>query len=235
MVNVAIVEDDERWTDILRSYLHRYEEETDIRFCIRSYTDGSQICGAYPKDLDVILMDIEMGLMNGMAAAREIRDMDEVVEIIFVTNMAQYAISGYQVRALDYILKPIEYVPFCESLKRALRSVKQKERFFLHIPAREGNQRVLTSQICWVESHGHRLTFHLKDGQTLQSTVYSMKEVEEKLSSQGFARCSSGCLVNLLEVTSFHEGEVIVQGEKLPISRGKRKSFLSALAKHMSL
>ena len=234
MINIAIVEDDDSWADILTDYLRRFESENPVRFQIRRYRDGYEISDGYAGDTDIILMDVEMGLMDGMEAAQQIRQKDEAVEIIFVTNMAQYAIKGYRVRALDYILKPIEYIPFAESLKRALRAVSSREEKYLVIPSRSGTDKISSSRILWVESRGHRLTFYMKKGQKLETTVYTLKQIEQELTGKGFARCSSGCLVNLREVDGFGEGEVMIGGARLPISRGQKTEFLSELVQYLS-
>ena len=232
-ISVAIVEDEDQYAQILTEYLKRFEREHDVRFQVRRFHDGYEITENYPQDTAVILMDIEMGLMDGMEAARWIRARDESVEIIFVTNLASYAIQGYQVRAIDYILKPIAYIPFAESLKRALRDVENKKEMYITVASREGTEKVRVSGIRRIESHGHRISFFLEE-RVLESTAYSMKEIEEQLAPHGFARCSSGCLINLKYVTSFREGEVTVQGEKIGISRGKRAGFMAALTRYMN-
>ena len=87
----------------------------------------------YSADYDLILMDIEMAFLNGMKAAEKIRELDKDVVIIFITNMPQYAIQGYKVNALDYMLKPISYFSFSESMGRALHRVKVQEKEFITI------------------------------------------------------------------------------------------------------
>ncbi|MDO4623259.1 MAG: LytTR family DNA-binding domain-containing protein [Eubacteriales bacterium] len=234
MISLAIVEDDDRCVDILTKYLHRYEEENEVRFRIQRYRDGYEIVEKYPSDTEIILMDIEMGLMDGMEAAGQIRQTDESVEIIFVTNMAQYAIQGYRVRALDYILKPVEYLPFSESLHRALRRISARREKYLLIPSRSGTVKIPASVILWVESSGHRLTFHEKGGKSLETTVYSMKEVENELKNRGFAKSNSGCLINLAAVDGFNDREVTIDGHRLPISRGQKASFMAELIRYIN-
>ncbi|MBQ1490530.1 MAG: response regulator transcription factor, partial [Blautia sp.] len=221
MIRVAIVEDEDVWAETLTQYLHRYEKEQDVSFSIKRFRDGYAITDPYPGDLDIILMDIEMGLMNGMEAAQRIREVDEEVTLLFVTNMAQYALEGYKVQAMDYILKPLSYLPFQESMKRALKTAGRRQEGFLLIRGKSSGEKIPLTQIRYIESHGHRLSVHLPD-RVVETTVYTMKELEEMLLPKGFARCSSGCLVNLKAVTSFRDKEVVVQGETLPISRTRK-------------
>ena len=112
MIKIAIVEDEVLYADQLQEYLKKYEEEYRETFEISVFQDGDQIVHHYKAEYDVILMDVEMRFMDGMSAAEEIRKMDTEVVIIFITNMPQYAVRGYEVDALDYVLKPIA---FCAS------------------------------------------------------------------------------------------------------------------------
>lgn len=127
MLRVAIVEDDELYAKQLGTYLQQFEEEYKEQVEITYFTDGDQIVQKYQSQNDIILMGIEMKFVNGMTAAEKIRKMDSEVVIIFITNMAQYAIRGYAVDDLDYVLKPVSYFAFSQKLVRVLNRMK-KER-----------------------------------------------------------------------------------------------------------
>ena len=107
MLRIATVEDDANDLEALRTHLSRYEKENGLKFQVTEFRDGEDIVTDYSADYDLILMDIEMAFLNGMKAAEKIRELDKDVIIIFITNMPQYAIQGYKVNALDYMLKPI--------------------------------------------------------------------------------------------------------------------------------
>ena len=109
MLRIATVEDDTHDLEALRTHLKRYEKENGLKFLITEFRDGEDIVTDYSADYDLILMDIEMAFLNGMKAAEKIRELDKDVVIIFITNMPQYAIQGYKVNALDYMLN-LEYV-----------------------------------------------------------------------------------------------------------------------------
>ena len=111
----------------LEEFLHQYEKENGEAFDITIYSDGDQIVNKYQSQYDTILMDVEMKFMDGMSAAEEIRKVDTEVVIIFITNMAQYAIRGYAVDALDYVLKPVSYFAFSQRLNRAIGRMKKRE------------------------------------------------------------------------------------------------------------
>lgn len=109
MLRFAIVDDDPTDLQILKSCLEQYKKDCGTAIEISAFTDGDELIEHYNSQFDLILLDVEMRFLDGMAAAHEVRRMDPEVVIIFVTNMAQYAIQGYAVDALDYILKPISY------------------------------------------------------------------------------------------------------------------------------
>ncbi|CUQ52405.1 MULTISPECIES: LytR/AlgR family response regulator transcription factor [Hungatella] len=233
MIHIAIVEDEDIWADRITLFIQQYKREYQEHFQILRYRDGYEIADNYPLDLDIIFMDIEMKMMDGIAAAETIRKMDERVIIVFVTNMVQYAIKGYGVDALDYILKPISYIPFSETLKKAIRSLQKNKEVFITVKFRDGVLKICSSHILWIESQGHRLTFHTVEGD-YGTTVYSMKEVEEKLRPEGFCRCNSGNLVNLSQVQGTKNGHVQIGDAQLLISRGKKVEFMKALVSFMT-
>lgn len=228
MLEIAIVEDEESYRNILCEYLRKYETETEEEIHISVFTDGDEIVENYAAKFDIILMDIEMQFMNGMEAARKIRESDTSVIIIFITNMAQYAIQGYEVDALDYVLKPISYFAFSQRIKRAVGRMKKREEHYINIVSKNGVNKVAVSEIGWIESEGHRLTYHAKD-QVYESTLHSMKEIEKQLEDYNFYRCNKGYLVNLAHVKAIRDGWAILTNGQVMISRAKKSDFQKAL------
>ena len=127
MFRIGIAEDDPSFQKTISEYIERYKKETNIDIQASFFQDGNELVFKYEPIYDVLLLDIEMPKMNGIDAAREIRKRDQRVLIIFITNMAQYAINGYEVGALDFVLKPIKYFSFSMKLEKALKSVKGQE------------------------------------------------------------------------------------------------------------
>ena len=164
MIRIAIVEDDELYIDQLRQYLKDFQAEIGEVFEVKIYRDGDGITSDYKAQYDLILMDIQMRFVDGMTAAEEIRKMDSEVIIIFITNMAQYAIRGYEVGALDYILKPVTYFAFTQKIGRAIARLKKKTKNPVVLQIRGGVLRLDASDIYYVESQAHNLVYHTKDG-----------------------------------------------------------------------
>ncbi len=228
MLEIAIVEDEENYRNVLCEYLKKYEQETGQEIHMSVFTDGDEIVENYTAKYDIILMDIEMQFMNGMDAARKIREVDKAVIIIFITNMAQYAIQGYEVDALDYILKPISYFAFSQRIQRAVGRMKKREERYINIVSKNGVNKVAVSEISWIESEGHRLIYHAKN-QVYESTLNSMKEIENELKDCSFFRCNKGYLVNLAHVKAIRDGWAILTNGQVMISRAKKTEFQKAL------
>ena len=112
MLHIAIVEDEERYAAELEEFIRRYGEETSRQISVTHYQDGEDLVEDYRGGFDILLMDIQMKFMDGMTAAEKIREQDQEVQIIFITNRNDYAIRGYEVDALDYVLKPVSYYIF---------------------------------------------------------------------------------------------------------------------------
>lgn len=232
MVSVAIVEDDPGYTRRLQEYLKKYEEEYREPLQVTAYSDGDEIVENYRGQFDLILMDIEMRFMDGMAAAEQIRKQDSRVIIIFITNMAQYAIRGYAVDALDYVLKPISYFAFSQRIRRAMGRMKKREEHYVTVNTKNGVYKIPASQLYWVESQGHRLTYHTKDAQ-YESTTASIGKLEKELGSANFFRCNKCYLINLRFVTGIEKDDVLLGDKNIPVSRAKKSDLKKALVTYM--
>lgn len=231
MIQIAIVEDDANYQKQLLNYLHRYEQEHDEQFQPCVFSDGLDIIEANLSAIDIILMDIQMRNMNGMKAAERIRMSDKNVIIIFITNLAQYALQGYKVEAMDYVLKPVQYFAFSQILQKAVKKVNESRAFFIPIMQDNTMVRLNADLITYIESQDHNVTFHTKE-RTI-TTRETLKNLEQKLQGRPFSRCNNCYLVNLAYVEAVQGGYATVAGELLQISRPKRKAFMEALAAYV--
>lgn len=232
MIRIALVEDDPIYVRQLKEYLTRYEKSVGEKFVITCFSDGDEIAIGYKAEYDIILMDIEMGFMDGMTAAEEIRKLDTEVVIIFITNMPQYAIKGYAVDALDYVLKPISYYAFTQRIDRAISRMQRRSRRYICVTGKNGVQKLEFSRISFVEVQGRKLVYHTLDGTVIAQGT--MKDAEESLDGKMFFRCNKGYLVNLEQVDSIQEDNAIVGGETVQISRSKKRAFLDALNNYIN-
>lgn len=230
MIHIAIVEDEKNYTAQLTQYLHQFEQESGELFDITTFSDGDEIVHKYQSQFDIILMDVEMKFMDGMSAAEEIRQVDKEVIIIFITNMAQYAIKGYEVDALDYVLKPVSYFAFSQRLAKAIEKMQKREEKFLTVNIKGGITRLDVSKIYYVESIGHNIIFHTSTGE--YEGTGTMKELEETLTKLHFFRGNKGYMINLAHVDSVQDGCAIVKGTELLLSRARKKEFMETLTRY---
>lgn len=229
MVNVAVVDDEIENVETIAKYIRYYEEEKGGKeaFRILKYYDGKDLLKRFDKQIDIIFLDIEMQYVDGMSAARKIRKVNSDVVIIFVTKLAQMAIKGYEVEALDFIVKPVEYYAFELRFIKALNYLKKHEKKRIAIyPIGEGVRYVLSSDLYYIDVQGRHVTYHTKEGNFTENG--HLNEVEQNLSSS-FRYCNRWCIVNLSFVMAVGDGTLTVAGEEISLSRGRKDEILSAL------
>lgn len=231
MIRVLIAEDDPQCFRQLEQFLSDYGRESGRTFHITHYDNGEDLVERYRPEYDLLLLDVDMPFLDGMTAAGHIRQVDPEVVIVFVTNLAQYAIQGYSVNALDYILKPLNYFSFAQRLTRCLRYMKKRENDYITVAVKGGALKLEAGSIHYIERLGRQLMFHTRDG--IYASSATLQQMEEALAGKGFARCNKGYLVNLAHVSGVQDGCAVVQGDKLLISRGRRGPFLDALADYV--
>lgn len=231
MFRIAICDDESLYRDQLGKVLRSYAADHQQEFEILSYESADQLLLNYPKDLDVLLLDIAMGGVDGMEAARNIRKFDSTVCIIFVTTMYQYAIDGYAVKAFGFIRKPISAAELSHELTCALTMISntRAREQFLTIKSGGVFHRLPISRISYCEVKNHQVDIR-KDNETYQCRD-SMNELVNRLSPLGFYRCHSSFLVNGEHIASIEQTQLTLKdGSIIPISQRRRKEFMQEIS-----
>lgn len=228
MYRILIVEDTPAESDILRAMLSRYGIEHGEQFAVDVMASAVEYDNKRPA-ADLIFMDIDMPGMNGMEAAEALRERDEETLLIFVTNLAQYAVHGYAVDALDFIVKPVSYDDFALRMDRAMRQLRKRTGATVTLPTSEGSRVVAVRDIVYVDILRHDLYYHV-DGLAAPLRLRgSIKAAADELGTD-FVRISSSCLANMAHVRLIRQGSVVLStGEELFFSRGCRKEALETL------
>lgn len=221
----AITDDDPEAADRLRGFLERYAAERGADFDISVFRDGAEFSDSI-EGFDIVFMDVDMPYYNGIKTAERMRKTDPSAALVFVTNLAQFAIEGYKVGASDYLVKPVGYPAFAMTMDEILPRADALRSESIELRSNYAAVRVPVGSVLYVESRGHRMIWHTDSGDV--ETWGSMKAIEEMLPSH-FARCNVSMLVNLERVTGIDGGEVTVGGVRLPISRHRKKDFTAAV------
>ena len=228
MINVAIVEDEKPAAELIGSYLQEFGRQEEEEFSVRVFGDAVSFLENYKPDFDLVFMDIMMPSIDGMRAAKKLRERDRNVQIIFVTSMSQFAVKGYEVAALDFIVKPVSYFDFCIKMRRAVFAVRSCDGRSVVVPAEGGELRIFVRDLQYIEVSGHNCRYHIAPHRVAEGRN-TIRGLSALLQPYHFMRCNSCYLVNLKYVNSVKEYTVDVAGEKLKVSQPKKKEFLRAL------
>lgn len=230
-MRIAIVEDDVNCASILRGYIEQYNQKYYTDYKSVWYKNGLDFISDYHPIYDIVYMDIKMPHLDGMETAKKLREYDENIALIFVTNMMQYAIKGYEVNALDFMLKPVKYYDFELKLKKADDFLQKKQDSMITIHMKDMTKRVSSREIYYIEVMNHSLIYHLKEN--VYKTFGKMKNLETDLQLANFAQCNKSYLVNLKHVREVHTDYIMVGKDAIPISRRKKKEFMKILTDYM--
>ena len=227
MINIAIVEDNESEREILVGYLKKFSP----KFSVEVFSSAVVFLTDYTPKYDIVFMDIEMPYLDGMSAAARMRKLDERTCLIFVTNLARYAIKGYEVSAFDFIVKPLTYANFTMKITRALNHLKTKSEKEILVKSGGNTVRIAVADIKWVEIRAHKITYHLVDKDIV--SYGTLKDAESLISDKLFVRCNTCFLVNLRFVDAIKDNCAVVGGENLLISYPRRVEFKKALTDYL--
>ena len=213
MIRVAICDNDNNQINALKFMLTEWNEH----IIISEYTSAEQFLFSYPDaPCDLLLLDIEMGDMNGMELARKLRRNGDMLPIIFITGYSEFMQDGYDVEALHYLLKPVDKEKLFAVLDRYASRHSADSRVIFH----SGDESVCVNSddIMFLEAFGKKTQITLKDGKELLCTC-GLSSAAEKL-GKGFVSCHRSYVVNLGFVRSISKTEITLDNSrKIPLSR----------------
>lgn len=231
MLRIAVVEDDAPTREKLCTLIRDHAVSKGKDLAVTPLEDGSSLLGGALSGYDIIFLDIMLPGLTGMEVAERIRAGDPDVVLVFVTNAAQYAIKGYAVGALDFVLKPVNPYEFLVKLERALERAAQRRQRPITLQTADGVQVLSSRDILYVETRDRKLFYHTTRG--CFAVRSSMQSAEALLGSLRFVRCNQCYLVNLRHVQSVQGDFVTVGRDRLEVSRRQRAAFLEAMLQYM--
>ena len=189
------MEDEVEEAETLRSYFARYTQEYGTTFTVTHFLSAEAFLNRYRPVYDLVLMDICLPKTSGMDAAALLRRVDQSVSLIFVTNMAQFAVKGYEVDAFDFVVKPVSYADLSQTLGRLLKD--SLEGGFISVNCSNQIVKVFLSELVYTETQRHYQALFLADGTTARTRMTRAELCELLGPRKRFARVGASFLVNL--------------------------------------
>ena len=226
----AIVDDSAQDGAFVREILTCWADQRGLALEAAVFSSAEQFLFQYAqdKDWDLLLLDIEMGAMDGVTMAKRVREHNEAVQIVFITGCSDYIMEGYEVAALHYLMKPVNPEKLMTVLDRALEKRKQEERC-LNLEAYGEMVRIPFYEIRYLDVHQNYVTVHAKADHTVKRTLGDFeKELDER-----FCRAGRSMILNLKYIQRVTKTEVrLSDGTVLPLPRGAYEPLNRAIIRH---
>lgn len=230
-MKIAICDDCLEYRSVIAKRLKSLDLIEDISYFEFSCSEDLLYAYNLGTRFDVIFLDVEMGAINGVDAGVKIREMDEKVIIIFVSNYPQYAIPAYDCEAFYFVVKPIESCKFDKVICKAIEKYKILHSDYV-IKNRGDITKIPIKEILYVEIYRKHLIFHTTSGN--YETIGKISEALDKLKPYGFCQVHQGYLVNMNHINGFSNYDVIIDnGEKVMISVRKKSEVLKIYADYL--
>ena len=227
---VAIVDDRETDAQFVRDLLIDWSENRQLGIQAQIFSSAESFLFRYAedKDWDILLLDIEMGAMDGVTMAKRVRRDNEAVQIVFITGYSDYISEGYEVAALHYLMKPMNREKLLTVLDRAIEKRRQQERCLILESAGE-LVRIPFYDIRYLDVRQNYVTVHAKDDHTVKRTL---GDFEKDLDNR-FCRVGRSMIVNLSFIQRVNKTEIrLSDGTVLPLPRGAYEPLNRAIIQH---
>ena len=216
MVSIVICEDNAEEASSLQSIIEEVSRERGLDIDMQVFSRGDKLLMNFCRgEVDIAFVDIVLGTgPNGIETARKLRAEDEALPIVFVTSSAEYALDGYDVQALHYLMKPATKEQLHLVFDRAGRAFAQSHRA-IELTVNRAAERVLVRDIVYAEVFGNRSVVHLRN-RVLETYAPLSKLLDD--TGEPFLRCHRSFVVNMDHVAAVRGREFIMDtGEQVPI------------------
>ena len=229
MIRIAVCDDSPEFLQQAVNMVERWSEESGVPAEIFRFDNGDALLAKNAvTHMDIIFLDIIMPLQSGIDTAKELRQSDKAVKIIFLTSSPEFALDSYEVKAQDYLLKPVTYEKVKETLTECSHTFEEEPKNIV-LKTAFGYQKLYFHDMEYAEAQNKRVVFYLRTGKTVEA-VESLHSLEDRITeNDGFFKCHRSYLVYLPNVDHFSMTEIITKtGRSIPIARGYGKSFKEA-------
>ena len=215
---LAICDDESSVIEYISSIVTNWKNEYHHDVHLRIFSSAESFLFSYEdeNDYDILLLDVEMGQIDGVSLAKTIRKNNKTVQIVFITGYSEYIAEGYEVSALHYLMKPVKKEKLFEVLNRATEKLEKNERL-LTLELSGETIRIPLHEIRYLDVNGNYVTIHGKTDYTVKKTLGEMqKELDER-----FFKVGRSCIVNLNIVQRVTKTDCYLSdGSILPLPRG---------------
>lgn len=238
MVKCIAIDDEPLALRQITSYIDRTDQLELVAAC-RSAEEALKV--VENEHVDLIFVDINMPDMNGLEFVRRL---SSTYYIVFTTAHSEYALDGFKLNALDYLLKPFSYEEFMKASQKAIsltdlvercraaesavaqNEAEEADHGYLSVKADYKTQLVKISDIIYLESAGEYVRLHVDGGQTI-TTLFRLKNMETSLPANLFLRVHRSYIVNLKRISSYTKGRIFIDnGEYIPLGENYKERFL---------
>lgn len=234
-MKIAFCDDEQSQLDITGAYTQEWARERNVKVSIKQFNSAEAFLFEWSslENFNVLFLDIQMGGMSGIELAKQIRQIDDQLIIVFITGIMDHVFEGYDVKALHYLLKPIKKEDYKACLDQAFEEIQRKNKEILLVPLDGQLRKIAYQDIYYFEIFSHYMEVHTKYG--LFKYKKKISELEEELPSSQFIRCHRSCIVNLLYINSMEKNLLKLDNEDvLPISSDRRKTLHNAFVNYYS-
>jgi two-component system response regulator LytT len=233
MTHIAVVEDSKSDASLFKEYIAKYQDGNKISLDVKFFTNGITFLDEYHGEFDIVFMDIDLPEMNGLDVSKKLRERDTQVVLIFLTNLAKYAIKGYSVNAFDFVAKPITYYSFSTMLARAIKKCSFGKEKEVTINNEGKIVKIPLKDISFIEVYNHQLVYHTDKADYYQWG--SLSSIEEGFLKLGFAKGSASQLINLRRTSAIYGSQVTLDtGKVIYLSRSQKKDFAQSFMEFTS-
>lgn len=229
-IKIAVCDDEHAAASQIDAYLSQIQLETGLRFQVFYFSSAEDLLHGMPKDVKILLLDIQMGGMSGIEAARRLRAAGADFYLFFITSNTQYALEGYEVHAYAFLRKPLQYTLLKTYLLEVVEQIKNARPYTLILKNGAATEFVEAGRIIYIEVYGHAATFVF--GEERKTFPISLNELETLLDDHGFFRCHKSYLINLRKISSVRAASILMENQDfIPLSKHRKQEFFIELQK----